>query len=185
MELPASVIIQDQAAAIPAVNITSRQFKATADEFYRRLRREAPVYRTVLPDRQNAWLVVRYDDVAMVLKDERFSKDFHTFFAANPDRKVPWIPGPLLPLMHHMLDSDPPDHTRLRALVQKAFKTSLVERLRRRIEELTEQLLRDARNSTSVDLIKQYALPIPSTIIAEMLGYRLKIAISSSAGRKP
>ncbi len=112
------------------VNITSREFKADADRFYARLRREAPVYRTVLPDKMPVWIVSRYDDVAMVLKDERFSKQFRTMFDANPNLKPPWVPKFLMPLMHHMLHSDPPDHTRLRALVQQAYKPSLVERLR-------------------------------------------------------
>ena len=53
------------------IDITSREFKADSDRFYAQLRREAPVYRTVLPDKQVAWIVTRYDDVAMVLKDER------------------------------------------------------------------------------------------------------------------
>jgi cytochrome P450 PksS len=170
MELPASLISHDRPSSIPPVNITSREFKAQAIEFYARLRRESPVYRTTLPDRQPAWLVVRYDDVEMVLKDERFSKEFRTLFEANPNLKPPWIPKALMPLMRHMLHSDPPDHTRLRALVQKAFKPSLVERLRPRIEQLTEQLLNDAKKSNSIDLIKQFALPIPAIIIAEMLG---------------
>ena len=89
-----------------------------------------------------AWIVSRYDDVAMVLKDERFSKEFRTMFEANPNIKPPWIPKFLLPLMHHMLHTDPPDHTRLRALVQQAFKPSLVERLRPRIAELSDGITR-------------------------------------------
>jgi cytochrome P450 len=156
---------------VPPVNITSREFKAQADEFYARLRREAPVYRTVLPGhRQQAWIVSRYEDVAMVLKDERFSKDFRTMFEAKPNIKPPWLPKTVLPLTRHMLHSDPPDHTRLRALVQKAFTPTLVERLRPRIEALTEELLHAASKSKLIDLIRQFALPIPATIIAEMLG---------------
>ena len=128
------------------VDITSREFKAGAIEFYARLRREAPVYRTALPDKMPVWIVSRYDDVAAVLKDERFSKRFQTFLDANPNLKHPWIPKAVKPLMHHMLSSDPPDHTRLRNLVQQAFKPSLIERLRPRIVELTEQLLAAASN---------------------------------------
>jgi cytochrome P450 PksS len=154
----------------PPVNITSREFKARADEFYARLRREEPVYRTVLPDKQTAWIVSRYDDVAMVLKDERFSKDFRTFYEANPKIKPRRLPKVVLPLTRHMLHTDPPNHTRLRGLVQKAFTPNLVEQFRPRIEALTDELLHAASKSKSLDLIRQFALPIPATIIAEMLG---------------
>jgi len=82
----------------------------------------------------------------MVLKDERFSKEFRTLFEANPKQKPLWVPKILLPLMHHMLHTDPPDHTRLRGLVQKAFKPTLVERLRPRTEQLTAELLDAAHN---------------------------------------
>jgi cytochrome P450 len=152
------------------IDITSREFKADSDPFYAQLRREAPVYRTVLPDKQVAWIVTRYDDVAMVLKDERFSKQFKTFFEANPNLKPLWIPKVLLPLMRHMLHSDPPDHTRLRALVQQAFKPTFIERLRLRIRELSDELLTAVGKQPSLDLISRFALPIPATIIAEMLG---------------
>src|SRR5438874_8498821 len=57
------------------VNIASPQFKANPYPFYARLRAEAPVYRTMLPTREPAWLITRYDDVAALLKDERFVKD--------------------------------------------------------------------------------------------------------------
>jgi cytochrome P450 PksS len=69
-----------------------------------------------------------------------------------------------------MLDSDPPDHTRLRALVQKAFTPLMVEALRKRVEELTEQLIDRALRKKEFDLISEYALPLPTTIIAELVG---------------
>jgi cytochrome P450 len=174
MSSVAPPVVSANQIALPQVDITSREFKAGADEFYARLRREAPVYRTVLPDKMPAWIVSRYDDVAMVLKDERFSKQFKIFFEFNPKVKPPWIPKFLMPLMHHMLHSDPPDHTRLRSLVQQAFKPSLVERLRPRIEELSAELLAAAKRRKMFDLVSQFALPIPATIIAEMLGVPVK-----------
>ena len=69
-----------------------------------------------------------------------------------------------------MLDVDPPDHTRLRALVHKAFTPRLVEEMRDRIQSLTDELLDAAERRGRMDLIRDYALPIPTTIIAEMLG---------------
>jgi len=74
------------------------------------------------------------------------------------------------PLTRNMLDLDPPDHTRLRALVQKAFTPRVVEQMRERIRALTEELVDRALERGRIDLIRDYALPIPTTIIAEMLG---------------
>ena len=69
-----------------------------------------------------------------------------------------------------MLDLDPPDHTRLRALVHKAFTPRLVERMRGRMQVLADALLDEASKRGGTDLIRDFALPIPTTIIAEMLG---------------
>jgi cytochrome P450 PksS len=74
------------------------------------------------------------------------------------------------PLTRNMLDLDPPDHTRLRGLVHKAFTPRLVERMRERVASLAGELLDAALRRGSFDLIRDYALPIPTTIIAEMLG---------------
>src|SRR5438445_3529679 len=73
-----------------------------------------------------------------------------------------------------MLDLDPPDHTRLRALVQKAFRPRLIEQMGERIEGLTEELLDKVQERGYMDLIRDYALPVPTTIIAEMLGVPVK-----------
>jgi cytochrome P450 len=100
---------------IVEVNIASAQFKANPFPFYARLRTEAPVYRTKLPDQRNAWLVTRYEDVVALLKDDRFSQD------RIKAQTQPWMPGMFKPLMRNMLDLDAPDHTRLRGLVHTVF----------------------------------------------------------------
>jgi cytochrome P450 len=165
---------------IVKVNIASSQFKANPFPFYARLRTEAPVYRTKLPDQRNAWLVTRYEDVVALLKDDRFSKD------RIKAQTQPWMPGMFKPLMRNMLDLDAPDHTRLRGLVHKVFTPRLIENLRQRIQDLTDELLNRVHNQERMDLIHDYALHIPTTIIAEMLGVpvkdRLKFHRWSSAG---
>ena len=153
---------------IADVNIASSEFKANPFPFYAQLRSEAPVYRTKLPDRRDAWLVTRYDDVLAVLKDERFGKD--KINARNP----PWLPGMLKALMRNMLDVDVPDHTRLRGLVQKVFTVRLIENLRDRIQGLADELLNQVQTERRMDLIRDYAIPIPTTIIAELLGVPVK-----------
>jgi cytochrome P450 PksS len=75
-----------------------------------------------------------------------------------------------MPLLRNMLDLDEPDHARLRALVNKAFTPRLVEQMRDRIQALTDELLTAVQGRGRMDLIREYALPIPTTIIAEMLG---------------
>jgi len=155
---------------VKAPNIASPEFKADPYPFYSLLRAESPVFRVELPTRQPAWLVTRYDDVAALLKDERFVKDKASTLSADEAGKQPWVPALFKPLARNMLDVDPPDHTRLRQLVHKAFTPRPVERLRERIESLTEELITAAGRRGRMDLIADYALPIPATIIAEMLG---------------
>ena len=108
------------------VNIASPEFKANPYPFYARLRAEAPVYRVTLPTKEKVWLVTRYDDVAMVLKDERFVKDTMNAWTPQQAARQHWfrklLATPMFrSLTRNMLDLDPPNHTRLRALVNKAF----------------------------------------------------------------
>lgn len=148
-------------ARIKLPDLASPKFKADPYPFYARLRAEAPVYRS----RMGFWrvcLVSRYDDVLTVLKDERFAKDI--------SRKIWWTPRPVKPFNRHMLNADPPDHTRLRALVSKAFTPRLVERLRERIQSVCENLLNGLVENGPVDLVRGYALPLPLTVIADLLG---------------
>jgi cytochrome P450 PksS len=127
-----------------------------------------------LPDGQTAWLITRYDDVVTVLKDERFAKDRSRAQTQEQLAALPWVPKAFLPLTHHMLDKDPPDHTRLRALVQQAFSPRLVEGMRSRIETIADELFSRVARRGRMDLVSEYALPIPTMIIAEMLGVPIK-----------
>jgi cytochrome P450 PksS len=159
---------------IVAPDLASPRFKANPYPFYARLRDEAPVWRTTLPGRRTAWLVTRYENVAGVLKDDTFAKDRLNAMDREQRAKTPWVPGFLKPLERNMLDLDDPDHARLRALVSKAFTPRLVERLRGRIGALCEELLdameREERRRGGVELVADYALPLPATVIAELLG---------------
>jgi cytochrome P450 PksS len=152
------------------VNLASAEFKANPYPFYARLRAEAPVYRVILPTGETGWLVTRYDDVATVLKDERFLKNAETAMTPEQAARQPWFRTLFKSLKRNLLEVDPPDHTRLRALVTKAFSPRLVEQMRERIQRLTDQLLDGIHGLDRIDLIHDYALPIPTTIIAEMLG---------------
>ncbi len=155
---------------IDHVDIASPSFKANPYPFFARLRAEAPVHRVSLPAKQVAWLVTRYDDVTALLKDDRFIKEKRRVLSREQAARQPWIPGFLKPMERHMLDLDPPDHTRLRGLVHKAFTPGLIENLRGRVQSLTDELLDAATSQGQMDLIRDYALPLPTTIIADMLG---------------
>jgi cytochrome P450 PksS len=152
------------------VNIASPAFKANPFPYYARLRAEAPVRRIRLATRERVWLVTRYDDVAAVLKDERLVKNTRNALTPAEAARQPWFRKLFKSLKRTMLDVDPPDHTRLRALVQKGFTPRLVEEMRDRITALTEELLDKAAPRAEMDLIADYALPLPTTIIAEILG---------------
>lgn len=155
---------------IPTVNIASRQHKANPYPFYALLRDEAPVHKVPLPFGPEGWLVTRYDDAVSVLKDQRFGKDKAIAKTGDRPARLPWIPGFLDALMHNMLDVDEPDHTRLRGLVNKAFTPNMVDKMAGRIQVLASELADTMLTSDRADLISAYATPIPTTIIAEMLG---------------
>jgi cytochrome P450 len=155
---------------IAAADLASSRFKADPYPFYARLRAEAPVWRTTLRDKRMAWIVTRYEDVAWVLKDDRIAKD--PLNARDPEQlaREPWVPGFLKPLERNMLDVDEPDHRRLRTLVSKAFTPRLIERLRHRIERICQELLDDIERPGKAEFVRDYALPLPATVIAELLG---------------
>ncbi len=154
----------------PDPNLASPQFKADPFGFYARLRATAPVHRVTLPGKRSAWLVARYDDVVATLKDDRLAKDPLNALSDDQRAKQPWLPGFLKPLSRNMLDLDGADHARLRALVHKAFTPRLIEQLHGRIQTLADDLLSAVPDKSRLDLIRDYALPLPITIISDLLG---------------
>src|SRR5574340_68721 len=161
------------ANAITPVDVTSAKFKANPFPFYAQLRAEAPVFPVTIM-KQRAWLLTRYDDVLNVLKDERFAKDRRNAMTAEQLKKSPWVPSMFKPLERNMLDLDSPDHTRLRALVHKAFTPRMIEQMRDQIQHLTNQLLDAVEPKSRMDLIADFALPLPLTVIGQILGVPTK-----------
>lgn len=152
-------------AAPKLAALAGPQFRSNPYPFYARLRKEHPVIQVVTPDGRLAWLITRYDDALTALKDKRLSKDI-----ANLGEKPPWVPKYFEPLARNMLDVDDPDHARLRTLVHKAFTPKLIETLRASIETLSEELIESAKRSGQMDLIAEFALPLPVAVISQMLG---------------
>ncbi len=157
-------------APLMSFNIASSQFKANPYPIYAQLRAEAPVARVTLPDKRVAWLVTRYDDVLAGLRDERLVKNLGNAMPPDQQKKQPWVPGVFKPLERILTNLDGGDHRRLRALVQQAFTPRMVERMRVRAEQLSNELLDAVQSRGRMELIREYAMPLPATIIAEILG---------------
>ena len=138
------------------------EFKADPYPFYARMRDESPVSRVSIPLPWQFWLLTRYDDVVAMLKDERFSRDLLP--------KLQWFPRFLRPLLDNMLGREPPDHGRLRRLVSVAFTPRRIDELRGQVERVCEDLLSVTPSGRPFDLVADYALPLPLTVISSLLG---------------
>ena len=153
------------------LDIASAPFKAKAHETYARLREERPVWRVKAPlGRQPAWMVLGYDDVARLLKDARFAKDRANALTAEQLREGPRPPKFIEPLMRGMLDRDDPDHARLRRLVQRVFTPQRVAAMESSTLAVCERLLDRMEQRGRLDLIADFALPLPVTVISDLLG---------------
>jgi cytochrome P450 PksS len=148
----------------------SAEFKRSSYESYAHLRAEQPVCQVELPNRRSVWLVTRYDDVMATLKDPRFIKDWRTALSEEERAKIGPVPESVRLIGEHMLSFDPPRHTRLRALVSKAFTPRYIEQLRPRIQQIADGLIDAVQARGHMDLIDEFAFPLPITVIAEMLG---------------
>lgn len=133
----------------------------------KQLRAEAPVNRVIMFGGVPVWLITRYAEAKALLADPRLSKDM--------PRAIPLLPPKnngvgQSGLNASMLFADPPDHTRLRRLVMKAFTARAVEKLSGRITVIADELLANIDNGDAVDLIDAYAAPLPMRVIGELLG---------------
>jgi cytochrome P450 len=135
--------------------------------FFARMRAEGPVTRVSLPDGGHYWLVTRYAEVRAALADPRLCKNWMS--KLKPPGWEPADPAGAF-LNMNLLNMDPPDHTRLRRLVVKAFTPRRVAGLRPRVEEITASLLDEMAGRDEVDLIEAFAFPLPVTVICELLG---------------
>ncbi len=137
---------------------------------YRRLREQDPVHRSYL---MGGYALTRYPDVLSVLRDERFSADDRNQRGFEKDlerrRRLGLLDPDETPGIS-MLRTDPPDHTRLRKLVSKAFTPRAVRELEPRIEQIVTQQLDAVAGSGRMDLIQQLAFPLPVIVIAELIG---------------
>jgi cytochrome P450 len=155
------------ATAAPMFDVRDPAFLANPYPVFHRLRAAAPVFKAPT----GRWFVTRYDDTQQLLRDRRFGKDY-----SNPDALMTRF-GPtalqepaVVELTHMMLMRDPPDHTRLRGLVSKAFTARRIEAMRERVQHLTDTLLEKVIPLGRADLVRDLAFPLPVLVICELLG---------------
>ncbi|MFD2761581.1 cytochrome P450 family protein [Lentibacillus juripiscarius] len=143
-------------------NLFTEAFTRNPYPAYSQLREEEPVSYVRLPDGQYAWFITRYDDALEALKNQSFIKDF-TKLGDHADNRSSIF-------SENMLFADMPDHRRLRGLVSKAFTPNMIEGLRDRIQEITDELLEETAGQNQINLIDEFAFPLPIIVICEMLG---------------
>lgn len=131
---------------------------------YARLRAESPAYLTTTPAGNDIYVVSRFADVEAGLKDARLVKDIRNARAELRGANVELVGG------GNMLRADPPEHTRLRALAHQAFTPRLVNGMREHIQLIADDLLDAAEPHGRMDLIADFAFPLPVTVICELLG---------------
>jgi cytochrome P450 len=153
------------ASTAPLFNPLSPEFIKNPYPHYELLRRVDPLHITP----HGMYLASRHADVSNVLRDKRFGKDFVERSKRRYGPKI--MDEPLFRSMSHwMLQQDPPDHTRLRGLVVKAFTARRVEDMRPRIQEIVDQTIDRVMAQGQMDLIEDFAFRLPVTIICDMLG---------------
>jgi cytochrome P450 len=162
-------------------NIWSQETRNNPHPLYRQMRENDPVFRVIDGMGQTVWFFTRYEDSVSILKDKRSVKNFRKSippevlqnrFGIDPNAERSQSMWNVVDL--HMLNQDPPDHTRLRSIVHRAFTPHRIRDLRPRIEQITSDLLDDMAQKPDGDLVADFAFPLPITVIAEMLGIPVK-----------
>ena len=149
----------------PLFNPLSPEFIRDPYPHYERLRRTDPVH--LAPHGQ--YVLSRHAEASFVMRDKRFGKDFVERTIRRYGPKI--MEEPIFRSMSHwMLQQDPPDHTRLRGLVVKAFTARRVEDMRPRIQQVVDQTIDRIAAQGHMDLIEDFAFRLPVTIICDMLG---------------
>ncbi|MET9258799.1 cytochrome P450 [Amycolatopsis sp. NPDC004079] len=137
--------------------------ETSVSETYHQLQRDEPMSRVQLPFGEQAWLATKYADVKLVSADPRFSRELAQGLDQPRMRRQQMGDG--------IMGMDPPDHTRLRRLVMKAFTARRLEAMRESVRTLTHELI-DAmiENGAPGDLVEDLARPLPVTVICNLLG---------------
>ena len=140
-----------------------------------RMRETTPIYHVQHMELGSyPWMLTRYEDSINLLNDDHFTKDYARI-PNQPERtgertNEDYMMEAAAAINRHMLTLDPPDHTRLRALIHKAFTPNMIRSLETRIQAITDGLIDGMQAKGQVDFISEFAFPLPVTVIAELLG---------------
>ncbi len=163
--------METQLSKYPIMELKTR---ANPQPVYEQMRQHDPIYSDYGPmTGRRFWFFTRYDDCVAVLRDSRFGKNIEEHLTPEQLAQQPPQDEAFAITNRNMLFMDPPDHTRLRSLVHKAFTPRMIQNLEPRIQEITNDLLNAMEGKQTIDLIAEFALPLPSTVIAELLGVPL------------
>lgn len=154
-------------------DLLSQETKSNPIPLFARWREEAPLAHVPDPDGTGTmWIALNHDDAVAILSDPRFTKDRQKLApplaetGLPPDRSL----SAALTWRRDMLRLDPPDHTRLRGLLSKAFTPQAIERLRPSIQQTADRLLDAVAEQRRMDLIRDFAFPLPLAVLCELLG---------------
>ena len=155
----------------------SGEFRRNSHEIFARMRMEAPIIKEIGLDGETPiWFVTRYAAAQQVLMDDKhFVRDPRLALTPEEFDRILGKPDPLLDRMmnNNMLNRDGEDHRRLRSIVSKAFTPKVIQSMRPRIENIAENLLDKVYSNDRMELVSDYAFPLPITVIAELLGIPL------------
>lgn len=147
------------------------EFHTDPYPLYHRLRSEDPVHRSFI---RATWILTRYADVKAILRDRRFSTTDTPSQIKDKNQYIQEKGKELNTLAYvssrWLFYMNPPDHTRLRRLVSKAFSSMVVERMRPYVQKIVNELLGKVRNTGFMDIISDLAAPLPVMVIAKLLG---------------
>ena len=147
-----------------------QQSRANSYDTYAKMREDRPVL-AVGGSHSRVWYVTGYDAARQILGNHKqFVKDYRNTLPERERKQLPPEPELYELLNYNMLGVDAPDHTRLRAIVSKAFTNRRIMALEPRIQEIADELIADFPASGEIDLIDAYAFPLPIIVICELLG---------------
>jgi cytochrome P450 len=176
---------------IEHINLSDPDYRERAFERYEEMRARCPVSRAIITSDAESdgnrgffnrplWMVTDYEVGSRALLDRAITVDMTSVLTPEQLAQMPETPEVFQPLRRNILTVDPPEHTRLRKLVQPSFTASAIEKLRPRIQQIADDLLDAAEAaaaergemapSRKMELISQFAYPLPITVICEMLG---------------
>ncbi len=176
---------------IERVDLSDPEYREHAFERYEEMRARCPVSRAIITSGDESdgnrgffnrplWLVTDYEEGSRALLDRAMTVDMTSVLTPEQLAQMPETPEVFQPLRRNILTVDPPEHTRLRKLVQPSFTASAIETLRPRIQQIVDDLL-DAAEAVAaergerapnrqMELISQFSYPLPITVICDMLG---------------